>query len=94
MRNATQAILKAFKIQELKPFQLTALEHMNTPKDVMVIADTGSGKSLIFQSAPLLIPGSICLVISPLLSLVRDQVSGILKERPSPSSISWSLQTV
>lgn len=79
LKVAIQAILKAFKIQELKPFQLHALEHMNRRKDVMVIADTGSGKSVIFQSAPLLIPGSICLVISPLLSLVRDQVSTITK---------------
>lgn len=43
-------------------------------KDVLFIAKTGLGKSLVFQLPSLMLPG-VTVVISPLLSLMSDQVS-------------------
>ena len=56
-------------------------------RDVLMVAPTGSGKSLVFQIAPFVFDfinhgvresiGSVCLVIAPLLSLMRDQVASL-----------------
>jgi superfamily II DNA helicase RecQ len=42
--------------------------------DVVVIAGTGSGKSLVSQAILALSPKAIVLVVSPTLALIRDQV--------------------
>ena len=74
---ARERILETFQIESLKDLQWEALEML----DVFVIQPQGLGKSLIFQSTPLLFnivrpkgANSIFLVISPLVSFMLDQV--------------------
>ena len=82
MNLAFDRVLESFKLKNLKDSQRDALEKLVGGQDVFVIQPTGSGKSLIFQSAPIVFDTirplsnakSIALVISPLASLMQDQV--------------------
>jgi len=64
----------------LRPFQREALEDgVLAMRDVFLLADTNAGKSLVFTCAPLVLrsqrlPRPICICVSPLNSLMRDQV--------------------
>lgn len=83
---ACDRILETFKIDSLKELQRRGLEALIKGQDVFIVQPTGSGKSLIFQSAPIVFDimkplqkgKSIAIVISPLVSLMEDQV-GFLK---------------
>ena len=78
---ACDRVLERFKLENLKDLQRKALEKLVNGEDVFVIQPTGSGKSLIYQSSPMAIDivkettfKSIAVVISPLTSLMQDQV--------------------
>ena len=83
---ACDHILEMFKIDSLKELQRRGLEALIKGQDVFIVQPTGSGKSLIFQSAPIVFDivkplqrgKLIAIVISPLVSLMEDQV-GFLK---------------
>jgi superfamily II DNA helicase RecQ len=55
-------------------WQVAAWESTCAGKDVIVIAGTGSGKSLVYQGMQYAKPGAIVLIVSPLLALMKDQV--------------------
>ena len=82
MNLAFERVLECFKLQNLKDSQREALQNLVKGQDVFVIQPTGSGKSLIFQSAPIVFDTvrpltnakSIALVISPLASLMQGRV--------------------
>jgi superfamily II DNA helicase RecQ len=54
------------------PEQAEALQSNTTDRHVLFIAATGSGKSLVFLSAPLLYPEKLFIVITPLVALTDD----------------------
>jgi len=56
------------------PWQASAMQAVVQGKDVVVSSGTGSGKSLVFQGLTLLKENAIVLVISPLISIMEDQV--------------------
>lgn len=58
---------------DLKPNQLQCIKKLIEGRDVLIIASTGFGKSLIFQVPPLY-TGKTAIVISPLIALMHDQV--------------------
>eukprot|EP00741_Cyanophora_paradoxa_P017236 tig00020961_g16648.t1 len=60
-----------------KSFQCSAIEAALSGRDTFIIQATGSGKSLCYQLPPL-ISGKITLVVSPLISLMQDQVQAAL----------------
>ncbi len=47
--------------------------------DVFVCTNTGSGKSLIYESYPVICPGSCVLVIAPLVSIMTEQCERLSK---------------
>ncbi|KAL4188579.1 hypothetical protein AMTRI_Chr08g202890 [Amborella trichopoda] len=68
-----------FGISSLKSFQKEALEAWLAHRDCLVLAATGSGKSLCFQ-IPALLTGKVVVVVSPLISLMHDQCLKLSKQ--------------
>ncbi|XP_063399931.1 ATP-dependent DNA helicase Q1-like [Mytilus trossulus] len=65
-----------FNIQTLRPMQLQTMNVTMSCKDCMLIMPTGGGKSLCFQ-LPALLSKGITLVVSPLVSLMEDQIMAL-----------------
>ncbi|XP_022719419.1 ATP-dependent DNA helicase Q-like SIM isoform X2 [Durio zibethinus] len=69
---ANSLLRKHFGFSSLKGFQKEALAAWLAHQDCLVLAATGSGKSLCFQ-IPALLTGKVVVVVSPLISLMHDQ---------------------
>ena len=73
-----RAILKsAFGYNAFRPGQESAVAAVLAGKDTVVVLPTGGGKSLCFQVPALALPG-LTVVMSPLISLMKDQVDALL----------------
>jgi ATP-dependent DNA helicase RecQ len=69
-----EALYKHFGYTEFRPGQREVLEALLSGKrDVLGVFPTGAGKSLTYQLAALMLPGT-AIVVSPLIALMRDQV--------------------
>ncbi len=70
--------------------QEDAVRAIVSGRDVLVILPTGGGKSLCFQVPALQVVG-LTLVISPLISLMKDQVDGLIRRGVPAAFINSSL---
>ena len=64
--------LAKFGVRTLHPWQKSVVLAWREKKDVLVLSGTGSGKSLCFQ-LPALLENRPTVIVSPLISLMRDQ---------------------
>lgn len=69
---------RVFKLNEFRPQQLQTINCIMSKKDVIMIAPTGGGKSLCYQ-LPAIMASGLTLVVSPLISLMEDQVWSLQK---------------
>ena len=74
----TAALKRHFGYDAFRDGQYQPIEEVVNGRDAVVVMPTGSGKSLCYQLAALLLPGTT-LVVSPLIALMKDQVSALEK---------------
>mmetsp|Transcript_44961 Transcript_44961/g.71829 ORF Transcript_44961/g.71829 Transcript_44961/m.71829 type:complete len:753 (-) Transcript_44961:1556-3814(-) len=77
---AREALLRLFGFEDYRPFQLRAINATLSGIDTFVVMPTGSGKSLIYQLPAVVEENKLTVVISPLLSLSRDQLFSLDKK--------------
>lgn len=63
--------------QSFRPLQESAMRAVLAGRDSLVVLPTGAGKSLCYQ-APAVVRGDTTVVVSPLISLMKDQVDSLL----------------
>ena len=82
--DARAVLRERFGYPEFRPGQERAVKSVLAGKDTLVILPTGGGKSLCFQVPALVLPG-LTVVVSPLISLMKDQVDA-LRARELPAA--------
>ena len=86
---AQKELKKVFGLNEFRPHQKSIIEAVLARQDVLAILPTGGGKSLCFQIPALLLPG-LTLVITPLISLMVNQVTTL--QRHQVAAAAWHSQ--
>lgn len=88
---ALATLQRFFGFANFRPGQLEIVLAILEQKDVLAILPTGGGKSLCFQVPALIFPGTT-LVISPLISLMKDQVDHLEKVGIPATFVSSNLE--
>lgn len=82
-----QQILKNYwGYNQFRPLQADIIQSVLDGKDTLALLPTGGGKSLCFQVPGMVKPG-LCLVISPLIALMKDQVENLEKRNIKAKAI-------
>lgn len=90
MTRAKEVLEKYFGYREFKDGQEKVIQSLLDNNDTLAIMPTGAGKSVAYQIPALLFDG-ITIVISPLISLMKDQVDGLYQTGVPATFINSSL---
>ncbi len=86
-----ETLKKYWGYDRFRPMQEEIVSEALAGRDVLAILPTGGGKSICFQVPAMMRPG-ICLVVSPLIALMKDQVQN-LRDRGIPALAVYSGMT-
>ena len=84
------ALKEVFGFEGFRPNQEAIVTRILAKRDVFAVMPTGGGKSLCYQLPATMLPGTT-VVISPLISLMKDQVDGALENGISAAFLNSSL---
>lgn len=79
MENIHEIIKRYWGFDSFRPMQEEIIQTVLKHEDALALLPTGGGKSLCYQVPGMAMPG-LCLVISPLIALMKDQVDGLRKK--------------
>lgn len=88
--NKTEALKLYFGHQAFRPGQEALVDALLAGQDVLGVMPTGAGKSVCYQLPALLLPG-LSLVVSPLISLMKDQVAALTQAGAPAAFLNSSL---
>ena len=80
-----------FGYEDFRPGQLEVIEAVVAGRDCIALMPTGAGKSLTFQVPARMMDGTV-LVVSPLISLMKDQVDALVDLGFRAAAINSSLE--
>jgi ATP-dependent DNA helicase RecQ len=90
MVDLRQQLQTLFGLDDFRPAQRRVIEDVMSGKDVLCVMPTGAGKSLCFQ-LPAAVERGLTLVVSPLISLMEDQVQQLCDENIPAMCLTSSL---
>ena len=100
---AKEALHTYFGYEDFRPLQAEIIESVLSKKDTLALMPTGGGKSICFQVPTLVMAHDnpekrLCLVITPLIALMRDQVANLQARGIHAAAVytgmSWDKQRV
>lgn len=85
-----EILKKVFGYDRFRPGQAEIVSKLLSGQDVLAVMPTGAGKSLCYQVPALALPG-ITIVVSPLVSLMKDQVGALVQAGVAAAFLNNSL---
>ncbi|MEZ0129370.1 ATP-dependent DNA helicase RecQ [Flavobacterium sp. LBUM151] len=92
MPQAQEILLKYWKHDSFRPLQKEIIDSVLDGQDTFALLPTGGGKSICFQ-VPAMMQEGICLVISPLIALMKDQVANLQKREIKAIALTGGIHT-
>src|ERR1043166_2355570 len=88
--DARAALTEHFGYPAFRPGQEAAVQSVLAGRDTLVVLPTGGGKSLCYQVPALVLP-KLTVVLSPLISLMKDQVDALTRRGLPATFVNSSL---
>jgi ATP-dependent DNA helicase RecQ len=90
LETRAQQLLQAFGLTHFRPGQREAILGALSGRDVLAVMPTGAGKSLVYQ-LPALANAGLTVVVSPLIALMDDQVTGLQRRGVAAAALTSAL---